>query len=121
MAFLAIAFTLAPHFFKVVGVFLWFLVLSCLYAIIKGETWSISIQDGVLSWSYPRWPKSAGRIELSSVRHLVVDDASDWLRFTFRNGKTQPVQLWAPGRQLHDFVQANFPTITLEHIEDAGG
>ncbi|MDY6866370.1 MAG: hypothetical protein SVT56_00455, partial [Chloroflexota bacterium] len=31
---------------------------------LKGDIWTIRIDEKILSWSYPRWPKSTGQIDL---------------------------------------------------------
>ncbi len=103
--------------FTVVGVFLVVLVLSGIYAFLKSETWSMTIEDGVLSWSYARWPKSSGRIDLSAVRAVVVDDCSNTLAFTFLDGSTRKIKLIGYGSQFRDYVTAHFPHVSVEFVE----
>lgn len=70
----------------VVGVLLAFLAGSGIYAFLKGETWRISIEDGVLRWDYSRWPKTSGRIALGTVRRMVIDDCSSAITMTLADG-----------------------------------
>ena len=103
--------------FTVVGVFLVVLVVSGIYAFLKGEIWSMTIEDGVLSWSYARWPKSSGRIDLSTVRAVVVDDCSSTLAFTFLDASTRKIKLIGYGGRVRDYLAAHFPHIRIEFVE----
>ena len=103
--------------FTAVGVFLIVLVFSGIYAFIKGETWSMTIEDGVLSWSYARWPKSSGRIDLSTVRAVVVDDCSSNLVFTFLDGSTRKIKFFGYGSRLRDYLVLHFPHVRVEFVE----
>ncbi len=93
------------------------LFLSGAYAFIKKEVWTIQIIDSVLSWSYPRWPKSEGMIDLREVREIVVDDRSLYLFITFLDDKTAKVKMCCPGYKLREFLEKNYPDIILTFIE----
>lgn len=118
VAGLAVFFILTKDpIFTVIGVFLGVLVLSGLYAFLKGETWSICVQDGVLSWSYARWPKSQGSVDLRTTRKIVVDDCSSTALFAFADGTSRKIKLIGSAGRFRDYLKAAFPNIELEFIE----
>ena len=110
-------FLLGDPVFTVIGIFLVGLVFSGIYAFVKGETWSISVDKGILTWAYARWPKSSGRIDLSTVRHVVVDDSSSSLLLTFLDGSTQRIKLIGIASQFRDYLVAQLPHIKVEYVE----
>jgi len=93
------------------------IALSGLYACLKGETWSMTVENGFLSWSYERWPRSSGRIDLAAVRSVVVNDCSSALVFAFADGSTRKIKLIGYGAKLRDYLVAQHPQITVEFIE----
>ena len=103
--------------FTVIAIFLVVLVFSGIYAFLNGETWSMSVEDGVLTWSYPRWPKSSGRIDLSSVCHVVVDDCSSSLSFKFLDGSTRKIKLIGHASRFRDYLAAHFTSVRVEFVE----
>jgi hypothetical protein len=103
--------------FKIIGVLLVALVISGTYAFLKGETWTMSIADGVLSWSYARWPRSSGRIDLTAVSGVVVDDCSSTLAFTFSDGSTRKIMLIGHATRLRDYLAAHFPQVRVEFVK----
>ena len=117
-AFLAVGFFLIQKPVGVViGLILSFFAGSGIYAFFKGETWSIRIEDGFLSWSYARWPKSSGRIDLSTVRAVVVNDCSSRVTFTFSDNRTRKIKLVGPAGRIRDYLVAHFPDIKVEWVE----
>lgn len=115
---LAVLFLVLPSpIFTVLGIGLIILACSGIYAFVKGETWSMRVEDGVLSWSYARWPKSFGRIDLSSVRHVVVNDRSSSLLFTFLDGSSRKIKLIGYAGRFRDYLVAHYPSITVEFVE----
>lgn len=102
--------------FVVGGVFLTLLVFSGIYAFFKDETWNMSIAGGVLSWSYARWPKSSGRIELSTVRAIVVDDCSSTLTILFTDDSSRKIKLLGHASRLRDYLAAHYPHIVVEYV-----
>ena len=118
VAVLAALFLLTQNLiFTVIGVFLVALVLSGVYAFLKGETWSFSVQNGILTWSYDRWPKSHGSIDLRVARRVVVNDCSSTLLFTFNDGTSRKIKLLGNGSRFRDYLKSAFPNIELEFIE----
>src|SRR5437660_8149141 len=108
-AFLAVLFFVSRDpFFALFGIFLVVLVFSGIYGSLKGETWSMSVEDGILSWSYARWPKSSGQIDLRTVRDVVVDDCSSTLSFTFLDGSTRKIKLIGHASRFRDYLVAHF-------------
>ena len=100
-----------------IGVVLVVFVISGVYAFLKGETWSICVQDGVLSWSYARWPMSNGSVDLRAARKVVVNDCSSTLLFTFADGTSRSIKLLGSGGRFRDYLKTAFPNIELEFIE----
>ena len=118
VAILAVLFFLSRDpVFTAISVFFVVLVCSGIFTFLKGETWSMSIQDGVLSWAYARWPKSSGRIELSAVRAIVIDDCSCALTITFADGSSQKTKLVGYGSRLRDYLATHHPQIAIEYVE----
>jgi hypothetical protein len=118
IAALAVLFFLSHDpIFTAIGVFFVVLVCSGIFTFLKGEVWSMSIQDGVLSWAYARWPKSSGRIELSSVRAIVIDDCSSALTITFADGSSQKTKLVGYGNRLRDYLASHYPQIVIKYVE----
>jgi len=116
-AFLAVGFFLTQSFFGIaIGVFLSVFLCSGLYAFFKGETWSMRIEDGFLTWSYARWPRSSGRIDLSTVRAVVVDDCSNRLLFTFSDNSIRKIKLVGHAGSIRDYLVAHFPHIKVEWV-----
>ncbi|MFA6546970.1 MAG: hypothetical protein WCS99_21315 [Limisphaerales bacterium] len=103
--------------FTTISAVLVILVCSGIFAFLRGETWSMSIEDGVLSWAYARWPKSSGRISLSTVRAIVIDDCSSSLTITFSDGSTRKVRLVGHASRLRDYLMAHHPEIAVEYVE----
>lgn len=102
--------------FSVLGVFLGLLAISAVYAFLKGETWSLQIEGTSLSWSYDRWPRSQGSIDLRTVREIVVDDCSGTLLLTLTDDSHRKVKLIGYGTAIHEHLMRNFPSITLKFI-----
>jgi hypothetical protein len=118
VAALAVLFFLSHDpVFTAIGVLFVGLVCSGIFAFLKREVWSISIQDGVLSWDYARWPKSSGRIELSSVRAIVIDDCSSALTIIFADGSSRKTKLVGYGSRLRDYLACHYPQIAVEYVE----
>eukprot|EP00456_Euglypha_rotunda_P053165 TRINITY_DN4288_c0_g1_i7.p1 TRINITY_DN4288_c0_g1~~TRINITY_DN4288_c0_g1_i7.p1 ORF type:complete len:123 (-),score=1.65 TRINITY_DN4288_c0_g1_i7:103-471(-) len=84
-----------------VGVLLLFLSASCILAFMRGETWRLTINDGILSWSYPRWPKSVG----------------NWLLVTFSDATTQRIMLVGSPHRVRDFLVNHCPHISMTFRE----
>jgi hypothetical protein len=120
VAALAVLFLLLRDpIFKVLGVLLIVLVFSGIYAFAKGETWSMSVEKGILTWDYARWPKSSGRVDMSTVRQVVVDDSSSSLLLTFLDGSTRRIKLIGVASQLRDYLVAQCPQVRVEYVEGA--
>lgn len=94
-----------------------FFALSGIYSILKDEKWSIVLEDGVFTWSYPRWPKSSGHFHLRDVRHLEVSESSGKLTATFQDGTTLKVRFVGSGARLYDYVRRYYPDLSVEFIE----
>jgi hypothetical protein len=117
-AALALTFLFISHWsMKALGAGLVFFALSGAYAFLKGEKWTLGIENGVFSWSYDRWPKSTGRIDLKTVSCVVVDDCSGAVLFTFKDGQTRKVKLLGRGEPLKDYLRQHFPTVAVEFVE----
>jgi hypothetical protein len=99
------------------GVALAVFAFACIYAFVKGDTWSMSIEDGVLNWSYTRWPKSSGRIDLGTVRAAVVNDCGSILEITFADGSSQRLRLFGYAAKLRDYLVTNYPHIKVTFVE----
>jgi hypothetical protein len=104
--------------FTVIAVVLVVFVISGLYALLKGEMWSVWVQDGVLGWSYARWPRSHGSVDLRNARRIVVNDCSSTLLFTFEDGTSRKIKLVGSGSRFRDYLKTAFPNIELEFIEE---
>lgn len=100
-----------------VALFLLFLTVSGLYAFFKGEQWSFHIRDGLLEWSYPRWPKSRGSIALRGVRKVVVNDGVHTLFLTLEDGTTRTIKFFGVGAYLRDYLKESFPHLAVEFLE----
>jgi hypothetical protein len=107
---------LASHIW-VIGVPLALLAISGIYAFAQGENWNISITDSLLAWSYPRWPKSSGRIDLNSVRTVTVDGCSSTLSFAFADGSTRKIKLIGNAHHFRNYLLAHFPNLKVEFVE----
>lgn len=117
-AALAVLFILTYHpIFSSIGIFLAMLAFSGIYAFLKGETWSMSIEDGVLIWSYPRWPKSSGRIDLITVSAVVVDDCSSTLELSVSDGSSRKIKLIGHAAKLRDYLLTHYPHINVKFVE----
>jgi len=103
--------------FVVIGVALVVLLCSGIYAFIRGETWSMSIKDGVLTWHYPRWPKSSGSISLSTVLSIVINDCSSSLVIKCAGGEAQKVRLVGHASRLRDYMATYYPQIAVEYVD----
>lgn len=103
--------------FAVIGVFFAFLALSGVYAFLKGEQWSIRVEDGVFHWSLDRWPKSRGSIDLAGVSRIVVDDRVGKVLFVFNDGSSRKVRFVGLGSALFSYLKSQFPAITMEFVE----
>ncbi len=101
----------------VIGIVLGVLTISGVWAFVNGEAWVIRVENGVLSWSYARWPKSSGSVDLSRVRGVVVNDCAHLLSFTLEDGSRQEVKLIGDAGGLRDYLKASFPNIRLEFVE----
>lgn len=116
--FLALCFASTQELvFVVVSVFLGFLACSCLYTIGTNEVWKMTIERGFLSWSYPRWPRSSGCIDLDGVRSMLIDDGSGKVLIISDDDQSQTVRLIGYGFKLRDFIRSYFPHIIITHIE----
>jgi hypothetical protein len=101
----------------VIAAFLLCLALSGLYSIIKGETWTVRIDGDSFIWSYARWPKSSGTIDLKTVRHLIIRDHGSTLTFIFDEGRIHDMKLMAAHPyQLRDYLAENFSRLSVEYI-----
>jgi hypothetical protein len=101
-----------------IGIFLFGLFISCLYAFIKGEKWEISISNSILSWSYPRWPKSNGSIELKNIAKVTIrNDSFSNLKIDFNNGDTKKIKLIGNNYKLKKFFEENYNDIEIEFID----
>lgn len=109
-------FTRSPVFVAC-GTLLALLVISGIYAFFKGETWSMRIEDGMLSWAYARWPKSSGTIELSTVCTVVVNDWGSTIEFTFSDGSSRRLKLIGHAAKLRDYLVAHYPHINVKFVE----
>lgn len=117
-AILAFSFLIIPYPIpKLIGAFLVVFVFSGFYAFSKGEVWSMSVEDGILSWSYARWPKSSGNIDSSTVCYLLVDDCSSNLSITFLDGSSRKIKLIGHARRFRDYAVSHFPHITVAFVE----
>ncbi|MGC3991685.1 MAG: hypothetical protein QM796_18740 [Chthoniobacteraceae bacterium] len=116
-AMAAIFFLTRDVVFMVLGVAFCGLALSGFYAFIKGETWSLQIEDGLFSWSYARWPRSSGTINLQEVLEVVVDDCSSRLTFTFPDGRRQKIHLIGNAAGLRNYLVANYPHLRVKFVE----
>eukprot|EP00456_Euglypha_rotunda_P053163 TRINITY_DN4288_c0_g1_i4.p1 TRINITY_DN4288_c0_g1~~TRINITY_DN4288_c0_g1_i4.p1 ORF type:complete len:140 (-),score=2.12 TRINITY_DN4288_c0_g1_i4:103-522(-) len=101
-----------------VGVLLLFLSASCILAFMRGETWRLTINDGILSWSYPRWPKSVGAIDLSRVcKATIYHSGGNWLLVTFSDATTQRIMLVGSPHRVRDFLVNHCPHISMTFRE----
>ena len=103
--------------FIIAGVFMMVLVASGIFAFVKGETWSMIIENGVLSWSYARWPKSEGQIDLSTVSSIVIYDSGSTLELSFAAGVSRKIKLIGYGAKLRDYLVRNYPHIDVKFVE----
>ena len=119
VAVLALGFFLSGSFpFQLLSFGLLILVISGIYSILKGEQWVIGVKESAFHWSYPRWPRSSGTIDLDKVRRVVIDDASGWLEFHLDGGCSQRIRLAGGAYKLNDFLRYHFPRIIVEMIEN---
>ena len=98
----------------VIGVVFAGMGISGVCGLVKGETWSIRIQDNVLSWSYARWPESSGSVDLNTVRCIAVSDRPSRLSFTFGDGTTQTIQLIGNSGRLRECLRDSLPQVKVE-------
>jgi hypothetical protein len=118
VAALALAFFLSgSQFFQIISFILFFLTASGVYACLKGEEWKLEVKESYFSWSYPRWPRSKGTIDLRDVKKVIINDASGRLEFRMRDDSTQRIRMGGGIYQLNAYLQANFPTIEVVLIE----
>ncbi|HZQ46466.1 MAG TPA: hypothetical protein VFC07_05600 [Verrucomicrobiae bacterium] len=103
--------------FILAGCFPVVLVASGVYSFLRSEEWHIKIHNGILTWSYARWPKSAGSIDLRTVCGIVVSDCSSTLSFSFQDGTSRKIKFIGSGARIRDCLKENFPSIALEFIE----
>jgi hypothetical protein len=115
--FLAICFFLSKNiFFKIIGVLTGIGFLRGVYSFLKNYEWILEINNNILSWSYPRWPKSNGCIDLDSAEGIVVKESGK-LIFRLKNGETKKIRMAAPGHAVHAYLEENFPNIELEYLD----
>ena len=105
--------------FQAISFGLLILVVSSLYAIFRGEEWILGVADSNLYWSYPRWPRSSGEIDLSCVRRVLIDDSSGWLEFRIEDNSLRRVHLLGGAAyKLNDYLRQHFPDIDVELIDN---
>lgn len=118
LAVLAVLFFLIGDLvLRLLGVVAVVFVFSGTYAWFKGEIWTMSIENGVLSWSYARWPSDSGRIELDAVHTVTIDDCSRALTLTFVGGGSRKIKLIGYAYRFRDYLAANYPHIRIKYIE----
>lgn len=101
-----------------VGLLLLFLSARCILAFMRGDTWRLTIRDGLLSWSYPRWPKSVGAIDLARVcKATIYHSGGNWLLVTFSDETTQRIMLIGWPRRVRDFIVEHYPHIEVTFRE----
>ena len=106
-----------PYFGTVVGVMLLALTASCIYSFIKNEEWTLEVNDGVLTWDYPRWPTSKGQIDLANVKHIRTHDS--WCTFTFVKGAKKRLRILGNRHRFYAYLEECFPNIILELSESS--
>lgn len=105
--------------FQVISFGLLILVVSSLYAIFRGEEWILGVTDSILHWSYPRWPRSSGEIDLSGVRRVLIDDSSGWLEFRNEDNLLIRIRLLGGAAyKLNDYLRLHFPDIDVKLIDN---
>ena len=117
VAILAILFFASRNpVFAVMGVFFAVLVFSGIYSFLKGETWRLSVEGGILTWSYARGRSQPGALIWETSAGFVVNDCSSSLLFTFLDGSTRKIRLIGPGTRFRDYLVAHFPHINVEFV-----
>ena len=115
---MAVAFISARDpLFTTLGILFAFLACSGVYAYVKNEVWSMTIEDGVLTWSSPRWPKSSGKIKLCDVDTIGIQDGSGKVTLVMADGTQQQTRLVGYGANLRDYLKAHHPQITVNFFE----
>jgi hypothetical protein len=118
MGFLAVCFFFTRDaVFVALGVFLVALVIHGIFSFVRNEVWSMNVQDGVFSWSYPGWPRTNGTIDLSKVRKIVVLECGQMQSFTFADGSVRKLKLIGSASRFRDYLQTSFPNISVEFVE----
>ena len=102
----------------IIGFFLSLGFLSCTYSIIKGENWELSINNNILSWSYPRCPKSKGTLQLQAINKITIrDDSFSNMKIEYINGDIKKVRLAGNNYKLKEFLEKNYKNIEIKFIE----
>ena len=97
--------------------FFLFWCLSYIYGFIRNEVWRFGIRDGVIWWDSPRWPRSAGFIQLDDVCKLTIYEGGGKLRVTTRNGMTRRIPCCAAAEELRAIFREHYPSVDIEFIE----
>jgi len=116
--FISIGFILTGQIiFMVLGFLLFFFLGRGLISIIRNYQWNTKVENNVVFWNYPKWPKSQGSIDLITIREISIDDAGGYLEFTDHGGDVKKQKIIAPMRRLYLHLQKSNPEIKLEFFE----
>lgn len=112
-ALLAVGFFFTASIFGIlVGSGLLLLVASGLFSAMRGEEWVLQIDNGILTWDYPRWPRSKGQIDLADVSHIRITDS--WVTLTLKDGSRQRLRLNDYPHRFYKYLKECFPGISLD-------
>jgi hypothetical protein len=100
-----------------IALVLTFFGLCGLFSFSVGDQWTLDVRNGILHWSYDRFPKSSGRIDLRGVNRIIVNDCSARISLIGTDGSTTKIRLTGHGFPLYKYLQANFPEIRVDFIE----
>ena len=117
-AILAIGFFLTASVFGIIlGLGLLLLTASCIFSAVKNEEWIIQVNQGVMTWNYPRWPASKGLIDLAEASHIKITDS--WITVTFVDGAVQRLRLIDYPHRFHAYLKECFPNLSLTLSESS--
>jgi len=105
--------------FILFGLVLAFFSCSCFYTLIINELWIITINEGVFSWSFPRWPKSSGEVSMTDVEWMTIDDNSSKVNIGNSHATIASIHLCGHGYRLLNFMEEYYPRIDVEYIESS--
>lgn len=117
-ALLAVGFFLTATIFGLLfGTGLLLLSVSGIFSALKGEEWILRVDHGILTWDFPRWPRSKGRIDLAKVNHIRITDG--WVTFTLADGSQRRLRLIDHPHRFCRYLEECFPGISLDFQESS--